>query len=115
LVPYSFIFFQFLCLFSPPLLCLQEIATAMQYLHAQGVLHGDLTPGNVLLAGSANEQDGGTAVGRLEGDTRGWAALVGGKLGFVRWCGDLGWWVLKWFVGCWSLVWWVLGWWLGGC
>lgn len=55
----------------------QEIATAMQYLHAQGVLHGDLTPGNVLLAGSANEQDGGTAVGRLEGDTRGWAALVG--------------------------------------
>ena len=51
---------------------LQEVAAAMQYLHRNDVLHGDLTGGNVLLTAS-------------DKDTRGFTAKVGG-----RWVGSLG-------------------------
>ena len=56
----------------------------MAYLHSHSVLHGDLTPSNILLsaaapaargADAADAADGDGAGG--DGDTRGWAAMVG--------------------------------------
>jgi len=49
---------------SLPMQTLQEIAAALQYLHRNDVLHGDLTGGNVLLTAS-------------DKDTRGFTAKVG--------------------------------------
>ena len=40
---------------------LQEIAAALQYLHRNDVLHGDLTGGNVLLTASDKDTRGFTA------------------------------------------------------
>lgn len=58
---------------------LQEIAAAMQYLHSHGIVHGDLTGGNVLL--TASDKDG-----------RGFTAKVV-DFGLSRVCGEDG--VLK--------------------
>lgn len=43
-----------------------EVAAAMRYLHAYNILHGDLTPGNVLLASQTTTED----------DARGYCAKV---------------------------------------
>jgi serine/threonine protein kinase len=40
---------------------LQEVAAAMQYLHAHDIIHGDLTGGNVLLTASDKDSRGFTA------------------------------------------------------
>jgi len=55
---------------------LQEIAAAMHYLHAQGIVHGDLTGGNVLLTSS-------------DKDARGFSAKVV-DFGLSRVCGESG-------------------------
>ena len=55
---------------------LQEIAAAMHYLHSHGILHGDLTGGNVLLTSS-------------DKDARGFTAKVV-DFGLSRVCGDDG-------------------------
>lgn len=37
-----------------------ELAEGMEHLHEQGILHGDLSPGNVLLADAPNAPHGFT-------------------------------------------------------
>ena len=50
------------CLPAPNVLqTLQEIAAALQYLHRNDILHGDLTGGNVLLTASDKDTRGFTA------------------------------------------------------
>lgn len=39
----------------------RDVARGMQHLHASGIIHGDLKPGNVLLKGSRNDRRGFTA------------------------------------------------------
>jgi serine/threonine protein kinase len=55
---------------------LQEVAAAMHYLHSQGIVHGDLTGGNVLLTSS-------------DKDARGFSAKVV-DFGLSRVCGESG-------------------------
>jgi serine/threonine protein kinase len=55
---------------------LQEVAAAMHYLHSHGIVHGDLTGGNVLLTSS-------------DKDARGFSAKVV-DFGLSRVCGDSG-------------------------
>lgn len=43
---------------------LQEIAAALAYLHANDIVHGDLTGGNVLLSASSKDGRGFTAKAR---------------------------------------------------
>lgn len=48
------------------LMAAREIAGAMVYLHSQGVIHGDLTPSNILLQAGSR-------------DARRWVCKVGGR------------------------------------
>lgn len=59
----------------PPRPPLQEVAGALAYLHSRSVLHGDLTPGNVLLCKPPPKSR------RHPRDPRGFQAKVGGRLG----------------------------------
>ena len=62
----------------PPSPLPQEIASALAYLHAQNILHGDLSPGNVLLCVPAPEAK------RHPRDTRPFCAKVCDVRGAVR-------------------------------
>jgi serine/threonine protein kinase len=70
---------------------MREIAAAMAYLHAQGILHGDLTGANVLLSSglAGGGGGGGAAPGADSGDANSGPAAAGGR-GFVAKVGDFG-------------------------
>ena len=51
----------------------QEVASAMQYLHSRGIVHGDLTGNNVLLKSSSKDQRRFIAMVSQHGVSKGWA------------------------------------------
>lgn len=73
-----------------------EMAEGLEYLHSQGILHGDLSPGNVLLADNPTSDHGFTVkVGcfftcKMDGETAGlilkgyWACTLEHKVFYMQ-------------------------------